>query len=132
MKNFIKNERDAELFKDVEYLIEASSFEQFQLWKNHGNGSDSNEQPIKNWTEDLRGQIITIGKIEDYPICVSISYAILNGHKVLFYNGCSLIVDHEMIDEWLQHCASHIICDGRWAHCNPMNFGHCLVGLKLI
>lgn len=36
------------------------------------------------------------------PVCISVSWAKLNGHFVMFYEATSEVVDHRKIRKWLK------------------------------
>ena len=120
--SFILNEEDKHLFKDVVFLVEATSNEQFLLWEKH------NKSYV--WQQITTGQFVTIGTLDNRPINVDISYAIICGKKISFYEGISQLVDHKMIEDWLRYHTSHIIYGGRWARCNATNFHNCLRVLR--
>lgn len=127
-------DEDAELFKDVKFLIEASNNEQHSLWKEFHYQPHPKMLFVKNWEQISMGRMIQIGSIDDRPITVSMFYAKLNGHKVMFYYGCSQLVDHKMIEDWIQMYTLDVIRydNGyRWAHCDAMNFHNCLLGLGI-
>lgn len=115
---------DAELFKDVEFVIEATSTEQHYLWCEN----DRNEYNRKvTWVEVSMGHAIPIGSLDGRPVNVSLSYAVLNGVRVMFYYGVSQVVDHKMIEEWLRYHTENLrYGGGRWSRCDAMNFAHCL------
>jgi hypothetical protein len=120
---------DAELFEGVEFLVEASDYEKQTLWERYYYKPFNPEAVVKDWQQVSMGHGITIGHLGDRPVCVSIFYAILDGHKVMFYDATSQVVDHAMIDEWLKHhTLEKVRWDNgtRWAHTNAMNFHHCL------
>lgn len=110
-------------FADIVFFIEANDFERSQLWLQYNKDVQ--------WKPDS-GLICTIGHINQRPICVSVTFDILNGKRVMFYYGCSQLVDHEMIDEWLDHNVK-----AKWdnmtrrAHCDAMNFHHCLQAIGI-
>jgi hypothetical protein len=122
-------EEDAELFEGVEFLVNASDTEKHFLWEMYHYKPRFEGQHIKDWKQISMGHGITIGHCDGRPVCVSIFYAILDGHKVAFYDGTSQVVDHKMVEQWLKH---HTLekCrwdnGTRWAHTNAMNFHHCL------
>ena len=121
------NESDSQFFKDVKFLIEADDYSQFALWKEF-------HELIDNWQEVSCGYNIEIGKLNRRPIVISINYAILNGKKVLFYWGCSQLVDHKMIEDWIKHFTEKTIRwdnNIRWAKCDAMNFHLCLQALNI-
>ncbi len=112
----------AALFDKVEFLIEANHNEYFSLWQNFASESEHRLYPNTSviWSLDNPGKHIEIGEVDGRPTCVSIIYAILNGKRVAFYEGCSQLVDYSMIDQWLWHFAEHT------EKCNAENFHHCL------
>ena len=126
-KNFIINEEDKKLFEDVFFLVEATDAERFFLWK------ENDESKRVSWEDIMRGYSIQIGTLDKRPVMVTIFYAMLNGKKIMFYEGTSQVVDHKMIELWIQHFSlNNIRWDNgtRWAHCNAMNFHHCLEAIK--
>ncbi len=119
----------AALFDRVVFLVEANSNEYFSLWQNFAHESPHRLYPnvsIK-WEQDNPGKAIEIGKVVKRPTCVSITYAILNGHRVAFYCGCSQLVDHKMIETWIEHFTNDLKYDGgtRHAECDAANFHAC-------
>ena len=112
-----------EKFKDVVFVIEATDFERFALWQM--NNSEVDSYRIKSWESESRGWAPTIGYLDDKPVVVSLSYAKLNGHRVVFYYAPSMIVDHEMVRNWIDHHTQHLEFEGRQCHTNANNFAHC-------
>ncbi len=122
------NKTDRELFNGVEYIVEASDNEQFHLWIDFSSESD---RPMKGrtvkWVQENPGFSRQIGQINKRPIVVQGFYVRINGKRVLFYEGCSQLVDHVMIREWIEHHGPTI--DGQLAHCNAANFHICLAAI---
>ncbi len=99
------------------------------LWKAHHHEPRRDEISVPDWKEVSMGKGIQIGEVDHRPVCVDIRYAFINGKKVMFYDGCSQIVDYQMVEDWLRgYTLNTIRWDGghRWAHCNSTNFHHCL------
>ncbi len=120
---------DSDVFKDVTYIVEANTFEQLELW------SAWHDKPrygiSVNWEQVYRGVGVTIGTVDKRPVAVSVTYALIEGQRVMFYYGCSQLVDHQMIDDWVTHYAGSIRDpDGRWSHCDAQNFSHCVHSVK--
>lgn len=134
MSTFKRNDSDKELFKDVVFLIEANDNESHLLWEKYHYKTDKDVPHVKLWEQEFSGYMIKIGELDNRPINVTLSYAKLNGKRILFYNGCSQLVDHKMIEDWLQHFTKDIRWDNnhRWAHCDAMNFHHCLDAIGVI
>lgn len=113
-------DEDSEYFKDVVYLVEANSYEKLMLWGEYYDSPTAERAHcFTTWEQESSGWGITVGFIEDMPVCVSISYAKLNGKRVMFYTDTSTVVDHRMIEKWLRHFTQA-------PECNAMNFHHCL------
>lgn len=76
--------------------VEATSFEQHCLWKEfHLNGETT-------WIENMSGLGRQIGRLDNRPIFVSLRTAVVDGHKLLFVDPTSVVVDHDQIEEWLK------------------------------
>ena len=134
-KTFVVDARDKELFERVVFLVEATSTEVFMLWKEWFHNPDPRHPHMKvaTWEQDNPGTMLQIGTCSRRPVCVSVEYNIIEGKRVLFYHGCSQVVDHLMIEEWLQYWTlKKIRHDGghRWSHCDAMNFHNCVHALR--
>jgi hypothetical protein len=125
---FIKDEEHFELFEDVVFCVEANHHEQHEFWSEYHYEPKPGRPHIKDWVCESMGHMITIGHINDRPICVEIYYHRINGKRVLFYHGCSQLVDHKMISEWLDYCYYDRIKweMGRMPICDSWNFHNCL------
>ncbi len=122
------------LFDNVAFLVEATDTEYLSLWYNHSSESKHSipgSSPLV-WVQEPMGHAIQIGMVASRPTVVSIRYALIERQRVLFYYGCSQLVDHEMIDQWLRHFTEKTIrYDGsRWAHCDAANFHNCVHFLR--
>jgi hypothetical protein len=131
-KSFRFEQGDKEYFKDVVFLVEASSHEQHQFWRDHHYKPSQDYKVIKTWKQES-GYMIQLGKVDKRPICVTITYDIIDGRRVLFYEGCSELVDHKMIKDWLRHWTEKTVRwdnGTRWAICDSSNFHHCLEAIE--
>jgi hypothetical protein len=55
------------------------------------------------WGENRGGGFLhTVGEIGDMPVCVSILTYTIRGHKILFVEPTSQVVDHRMVREWIE------------------------------
>jgi len=109
------SEEDKEKFKDIVFAVEATHFEQLSLWV-----ENELSKRIKSWEQIYIGYTIVIGYVDDMPVAVCLTYAKLNGHKVVFYEAVSQIVDHDMVRKWIDHHNPNSS-----NHSDAMNFGHC-------
>lgn len=112
-------------FGRPEFVIEATDFEERCLWNEYGERIQW-EQLNPGWWEE-------IGKVAHRPIAVTVSFARLDGRLVMFYEGCSELVDYKMVRRWVMKMAKPPQRDGRESHCNAPNFHLCLhaLGIKL-
>jgi hypothetical protein len=65
-------QEDARL-ANTTFLVEANSYEQFALWKEFHDEVE--------WEEDSRGFWQQIGEIAGMPVCISVSFAKIYGHR---------------------------------------------------
>lgn len=123
-------------FKDVVFLVEADSFAQHALWLTRFHGGRLGRE-IESWEAEGSGYAITIGHIDRRPVVLSLFYAKIEGRRVCFFAGESQVVDHRMIDEWLEKRTKHIRWDrgsrprrARRAVCDATNFHLCLDAVR--
>jgi len=147
-------------FADVVFFVESTSNEQHQHWSDYAKESMTNITPLQDdfinlipenvrsnvkrlndkvkdlqhtrveWKQIMSGFGLTIGHVDKRPVCVSFSFAVINGKKVCFYYCTSQVADHKMIENWL---ISHfqLTHDGysRWNHTDSSNFHNCINSL---
>jgi hypothetical protein len=77
--------------------VEANNYEQLMLWS-----ENKRRDPPRVWKEKNSGLLETIGHLDDMPVCISLWTAEIDGHKILFYEPTSQVVDYRMIDNWLE------------------------------
>lgn len=131
-KNYLHLKLQNPYLEDIEWLVEATSDEQFNLWKHH--------HSKYNWVSVSLGysyQIVELEikgndkiKSELLPVWISFSFAIIDGHKICFYTSDSRLVHHGYIDAFLgaffQRTHDNYT---RWNHTNSMNFHNCIGNL---
>lgn len=116
-----------ELWPRVEFLVEATHEETFQIWREW-------HKKLNLWSAGM-GNVFTIdyvdirvhGQLEfrKMPVAVCVSWHPVEGHLVGFYEATSLVVDHDMVRKWVQKQAP------KAGHTNATNFHHVIHGLKL-
>ena len=82
--------------KDCIGIVEATSFEQLCLWR------DEHEGRKIPWDQTGLGYLETVGSIGNRPVCISLSTVHIDGKKILFIDATSQVVDHDMIEKWLE------------------------------
>lgn len=124
--------KDAELFKDVVYLVEATHHEQFVFWQDFYDKPKYDGARVKNWEQEMSGQGLTIGYIDDRPVTLTIFWAWLDGFKVMFYDSESQVTDWAMVEKWINHFSKDIKCDNgyRQARTDSGNFAHCIHAIQ--
>ncbi len=99
-------------------VVEATSFEKTCLWR------DVVERKGGTWSSSNGGRMFTVGFVDQRPVCVSFIDATINGHKIMFIEATSQVVDWVMIDNWLkEHLpATALKNDGK--HINKVDAGN--------
>lgn len=104
-------------FKKTAYVVEATDCERNMLWREWA--------PFIPWLQDSYGMNVTVGKLGDHPVCVNISWDILNDRRVMFYSDSSMVVDHRMVEKWIKENLPQCFDNVCWST-NATNFSHCL------
>lgn len=84
------------LMEGVIGCVEANSFEKVCLWEFNRISISKRE-----WKEENSGYLVTIGYIDGSPVAISLNTATIDRQKILFYYPTSVMVDYDMIREWL-------------------------------
>lgn len=57
----------------------------------------------EGWGENRGGGFLhTVGTVGDMPVCVSLLTYTIRGHKILFVEPTSQVVDHRMVRKWIE------------------------------
>lgn len=89
---------------ECDAIVEATSEEGLGLWCRYASNSNYTHDrggPRLNWIEQSSGFWREIGKVADRPICVSVFFATVAERRIAFVEGCSELVDHKMIRDWI-------------------------------
>lgn len=111
------NDHYKDEFKDVVFSVEANSFEKHALWNKH-------QDKLKL---DSHGKLITVAKVNERPICISVILGTINQKKILFWHATSELVDYKLINEWLNAFLPQPLDADN--HCDPTNFHICIHAL---
>lgn len=146
---------DNPILEDIEWIVEATSEEKFNLWKEYSKDSQNNivrspssKEIVYDWKQVSEGYGYTIVELETsiskkspfykpgkeiLPINLDLSFAIINGHKICFYTSNSLLTHHGYIEAFL-HTYFQRTHDKytRWNHTNAANFYNCVGYLETI
>ncbi len=131
MKEKIEFNKDhAEFFKDVEFVVEATSEEYMCFWQHYAHQSPHRLYPnvVIDWHQEHEGRSPVIGELAGFPVAVSLRYAKLNGHRVAFYESESRVVDHTMVRAWIEYYLKTVLGwkdADTYRCCNAANFNHC-------
>jgi hypothetical protein len=99
MKLRIANPPKAEMDKflhGVVGAVEANSYESLCLWH------EQHERAGKTWKQGSGGCMVQVGELADMPVCVSLFVNEVDGHRILFYDATSRVVDSRMVEKWLK------------------------------
>lgn len=72
-------------------LVEANSYENMKIWEDI---KTSKHYTYKSLSE---GWFEQVGTLADMPVTVSMFASLINGHKVIFWESPSTVVDHRLI-----------------------------------
>lgn len=110
-------ESDRNYFKDVKAIVEADYYTLHSLWNAYHNAPLYGRR-IDSWKEESAGHGITIGKMDRRPVCIVLWWAILNGHRVMFWEATSQVVDYKMVQDWFRHFKTRdmVSCDANNFH----------------
>lgn len=99
-----------DLFENVVGVVEASRYESLSLWRDY-----KVHRPGKKWEQSLSGPLVTVGELDGRPVCISVFVHTIGGHRVVFMEPTSQVVDHKMIEEWLlEHLPDSAMRQNTW------------------
>lgn len=122
-KMFPYREEHLDLFKDVVYMVESTYNERHLFWEKFHYKPFYDDFKIDSWEQEMSGTLVTIGTVDDRPISIDITWAKLNGCRVLFYDASSQLADWKMIEEWFSHWRERL---PKIESTDSTNVGHCI------
>lgn len=122
---------DSDLFKDVFFIVDATSEEHHNLWCNWHFRPVYPREPV-DWVQIPRGKIVTIGEFHKRTISVLVEFAIVKGKKVMFYTGFGELIDNKIINRWIDKYSKIVQKNAKneIVQTNSANFHHCIDSLK--
>lgn len=104
-------------YADTFYLVEATDYEALECWKQW-------HERIE-WRQESHGWLAFCGDLAGFgPVTCTVSWNIIGGKRVLFYDAASRYVDHDMVRDYLTaRCPSA-------QHTNAMNFHNCVHAIE--
>jgi hypothetical protein len=111
------DDRFTSKFAETIYVVEATHFERLCLWQEWN--------CFVKWQEESLVSSNIVGKLARMQVNVDVSWAIINGQRVAFYETTSQVVDHRLVSKWLPKVFPVLrhYEPGRQPLCNAMNFG---------
>lgn len=112
--------------QDVVYAIETNSFATLSLYREFA----MTKKVV--WEEVTRGgPMVTVGKIDDRPICVTFNVCRINGKKVVMYDATSQLVDWAMVEAYIEKQFPKLYPeDGRRQQGDAGDFWNCIQYIK--
>lgn len=111
-----------DLLAATRFAVEATRFEQQTLWLKH--------HKELNWQDRSYGFGATVGRCADMPVVLSATFYIIQGHVVMFYEATSQVVDHRMVEAWVDAgVTARWNSDTRRARTDANNFHLCIHAL---
>jgi hypothetical protein len=121
------NEEFKQRLSEVKFVVEATGFEKLVLWQQHADDSSlSKGGPLVRWEHDPFGMMVEIGILANMPLCLNLSFAVLNGKRIMFWDAVSVVTHYDMALQWLNENCPVYYDGGRKARCDAMNFHLCL------
>lgn len=122
MTDTIRYESLQDVYKDVHGIVEATSYEALMLWR------EFHQEQKLSWVQNNSGWLECVGKVGDREVWISPLAHIVNGRKILFVEATSVVVDWDLIEEYLKkNVPSAVTRNEIYLNKeNAMNF-HCLV-----
>lgn len=118
------------------FIVEADSYAYHSLWADHAEHSlwtsfdvreNRRSHKARTWEQINPGWLIEVGKLGRMPCCISVSWARIDGHLVMFWYECSQVTDSRKAEAWLAERFKGTYDGGhRRASCDASNFVHCL------
>ena len=92
-------------------MVEATSFEHHCLWQQFSPESPRSfkKEYVKTWEQRLSGCMFCVGMCGESPVNVEVSFARIDGKWVMFYDACSQVVDHRLVEAWRAKHMSHAV-----------------------
>ncbi len=119
--------------KQTLFIVEGDAY---HLWCEHSQDSlyppwnvreNKRAYSARRWEQVGNGWGVCVGTAGQRPVMIDVQWYRIDGQWVMFYHGCSELVDHAMIDKWLaKHFTGTYGGGTRRARCDEGNFGHCL------
>ena len=89
------NEQMTNFLEGVVGAVEASNYERLMLW------NENRVHGLRIWNHgNVVGLMETVGFVDSMPVCISLLVEVIDGHKILFWEPTSMVVDHRLIDDW--------------------------------
>lgn len=124
-------------FAQTVFIVEADSFAINELWLKYskqgaacmdslGGKSFMPMDKQVNWVQDHSGITMQVGSLDGRPVVMTCFWNFLDNLRVLFCSASSQVVDHAMIEGWLdENCNPKWDKGARQARCDAPNFHLC-------
>ena len=109
-------------FEPVDFVVEATDTEQFLLWCRNDERKDGRKV---SWEQISMGLLPTVGEFAGFPVTVTLTWAIINGRKVCFYEAASRVVDYDMVKQFVRD----YVASATASFSNAMNFHNTLLDI---
>ena len=93
------SDRVKEYLQGLDGICEATNDERYFLWRLNAAEAGIGQ---RSWIEYGEGYGVAIGHVNDSIVMLSLMIAEVDGKKILFYHPTSVMVDWNMIWNWLK------------------------------
>jgi hypothetical protein len=124
-------------FASTFYVQQATDEERFLWWQLYAKQNTHDlmitrkPEHLVDWLSDSSGKSVTVGTFAGMPVRICVSWATINGQRVMFYSPVSQVSHSELINNWLE---MHIPCmkQPERNHSNSCNFHNCLRAIERV
>lgn len=130
MKHKIAEQEGYEILDEVEYVIQATSYEKHTFWaENEAKKPDDYTKMI--WHTYGISFTIPVGIYHGDKVCISVMPDALEKrgkiHRLAFWTPASNTVNYPLIEKWLTENLNPLQPNGLLARTNAWNFHHALI-----
>lgn len=92
----VSDDELAAFLRGVVGVVKANSYETMCLWREY------HEKLSRPWGAGRSGLMLTVGELADMPVAITLYVNEIDGHRILFLDATSQVVDHRMIEKWME------------------------------
>ncbi len=121
-------------FTECFALVEATDNEYSQCWKDWSDTAsdfrkNDNRKYVK-WEADSSGMGVSLGDFGGMPVMLSVRFVTIEGRKICFWYGCSMVTHSGMADKFFSLMCPEIMADQASRTSDATNFGNIIHAIR--